>query len=147
MKTWISFATLTISALMSLHTVRADDSVTGKWKGEFDSQIGVQKYTFDFKVDGDKLTGKAVGERDMGTNEVTLTECKLDKDQISFVENLKFDDNELRIEYSGKISGDEIKFHRKVADIATEDFVAKRVKSGAVTTAGTSSTNTPAPKQ
>jgi hypothetical protein len=34
----------------------------------------------------------------------------------------------LRITYTGKVSGDEIKFTRKVADIATEEFVAKRAK-------------------
>jgi hypothetical protein len=109
----------------------AGDSVAGKWKGQFDSQIGLQKYTFEFKVDGDKLTGKAIGEREMGTNEVVIIEGKIDKDEISFVEPLKFDDNELRIEYKGKVAGDEIKLHRKVGDFAEEDLVAKRVKEDA----------------
>ena len=36
--------------------------------------------------------------------------------------------NEIRIEYKGKINGDEISFTRKVGDFATEQFVAKRVK-------------------
>jgi hypothetical protein len=124
---------LTAVALALIGPARgAEDTVAGKWKGQFDSQIGVQKYTFEFKVDGDKLTGKAVGEREMGTNEVTLTEGKINKEkaEISFVEPLKFDDNELRIEYTGKVSADEIKFHRKVGDFAEEDFVAKRVKEG-----------------
>ena len=64
----------------------------------------------------------------MGTNNVAITEGKISTNGISFVEPLKFDDNELRIEYTGKVSGDEIKFHRKVGDFAEEDFVAKRVK-------------------
>jgi hypothetical protein len=106
----------------------ADKTVAGKWKGQFDSQIGLQKYTYEFKVDGTNLTGKAIGEREMGTNEVAIAEGKINKDEISFVEPLKFQDNELRIEYTGKIAGDEIKFHRKVGDFAEEDFVAKRVK-------------------
>jgi hypothetical protein len=124
----ITLFALALSFVPSSHA--AEESVVGKWKGQFDSQIGIQKYTFEFKVDGDKLTGKAVAEREMGTNEVQLTEGKINKDEISFVENLHFGDNDIRIEYTGKISGDEIKFHRKVADIATEDFVAKRVKDG-----------------
>jgi len=117
-------------ALSLAAAAQAEDSVAGRWKGQFDSPIGLQKYTFDFKVDGDKLTGKAIGEREMGTNEVAITEGKLNKDkgEITFVELLKFDDNEIRIEYTGKISGDEIKFHRKVGDFGDEDFVAKRVK-------------------
>jgi hypothetical protein len=44
------------------------------------------------------------------------------------VENITFQDQKLRIEYTGKISGDEIKFTRKVGDFATEEFVAKRTK-------------------
>jgi hypothetical protein len=34
----------------------------------------------------------------------------------------------LRIAYKGKISGDEIKFTRNVAEISDETFVAKRAK-------------------
>ena len=64
----------------------------------------------------------------MGTNEVKLVEIKTDKDEISFVEPLKLQDNELRIEYKGKLKDDEIKLHRKVGDIAEYDIVAKRVK-------------------
>ena len=112
-------------------TALADDSVAGKWKGQFDSAIGLQKYTYEFKVDGDKLTGKAVGEREMGTNEVAITEGKISKDTISFVEQLKFDDNDIRIEYTGKLAGDEIKFTRKVGDFGNEEFTAKRVKEPA----------------
>ena len=107
----------------------ADETVAGKWKGQFDSQIGLQKYTFEFKVAGTNLTGTATGEREQGTNTVALTEGKIAKDGISFVEPLKFGDNDIRIEYTGKVAGDEIKFHRKVGDFAEEDFVAKRVKA------------------
>jgi hypothetical protein len=106
----------------------ADESFVGKWKAEFDSQIGKQKYTFEFKLEDGKLAGKAIGERQMGTNEVKLAELKTDKDEISFVEPLKFQDNDLRIEYKGKLKDDEIKLHRKVGDLAEYDIVAKRVK-------------------
>ena len=44
------------------------------------------------------------------------------------MENVKFQDMDIRIEYKGKIAGDEIKFTRQVADFATEEIVAKRVK-------------------
>jgi enterochelin esterase-like enzyme len=48
---------------------------------------------------------------------------------------LKFQDNEVRIDYTGKVADKEIKFTRKVGDIATEEFVAKRVEAGAAATA------------
>ena len=130
MKTIIKTVALAALTLAFVGTACAEDTVAGKWKGEFDSQIGLQKYTYDFKVAGTNLTGTAIGEREMGTNEVTLTEGTVSTNGIAFVELLKFDDNEIRIEYTGKVSGDEIKFHRKVGDVAEEDFVVKRIKAG-----------------
>ena len=108
----------------------ADESFVGKWKAEFDSRVGRQKYTFEFKLEDGKLAGKAIGERQMGTNEVKLVEIKTDKDEISFVEPLRLQgyDSELRIEYKGKLKDDEIKLHRKVGDNNQYDIVAKRVK-------------------
>lgn len=114
-------------ALVVLGTTRAAD-IAGKWKAEFDTQIGVQKYVFDFKADGEKLTGKAAFERQDQKGEVEITEGKIVRDEVSFVEPLKFQDQEIRIAYTGKIAGDEIKFTRKVGDFATEELVAKRVK-------------------
>ncbi|MGB8261572.1 MAG: hypothetical protein WCE75_14520 [Terracidiphilus sp.] len=96
----------------------------GKWTAEFNTQIGVQKYTYEFKVDGNTLTGKAINER----GETPITEGKIDGDTISFTENLNFNGMELKIVYTGKIAGDEIKFTRKVGDFATEELTAKRVK-------------------
>jgi hypothetical protein len=133
MKTYTKSIALAAFALAFVGTAWAQDTVTGKWKGQFDSQIGLQKYTFDLKVAGTNLTGKATGERDMGTNEVAITGGTVRTNGIFFVEPLKFGDNDIRIEYTGKVSGDEIKFHRKVGDVAEEDFVAKRVNEAATT--------------
>ena len=132
MKTYTKTIALAALTLAFIGMARAEDGVAGKWKGQFDSQIGLQKYTFEFKVAGTNLTGKAIGEREMGTNEVVITEGTVSTNGISFVEPMKFQDNEMRIEYTGKVSGDEIKFHRKVGDVAEEDFVAKRVKASDV---------------
>jgi hypothetical protein len=128
MKTRSKIIALAALTLAFVGTVRAGESVAGKWKGEFDSQIGLQRYTYDFKVSGTNLTGTAIGIREDGTNNVAITEGKINKDEISFVESLQFNDNDVRIEYTGKVSGDEIKLHRKVGDFAEEDLVAKRVK-------------------
>jgi len=106
----------------------ASGSVAGKWQGQFDSQIGVQKYTYEFKVDGTNLTGNAIGITDNSTNNSAITDGKISQDTISFVEPLKFGDNDIRIEYTGKVSGDEIKLHRKVGDFAEEDLTVKRIQ-------------------
>ncbi len=128
MKNFTKLFAVAAFVLVVIGAVRAEDSFAGKWKAQFDSQIGQQKYTFEFKVDGTNVTGRAIGERDTGTNNVEITEGKISQDEISFVEPLKRDDNDIRIEYKGKLAGDEIKLHRKVGDFAEYDIVAKRVK-------------------
>jgi len=101
--------------------------LAGRWHAEFDTQIGTQKYTYTFKVDGAQLTGTAAFERETGNGEVALKDIKLEGDKISFVEPLKFDDQEISITYAGTITGDEMKLTRQVGDIATEELVARRV--------------------
>ncbi|MGD0253164.1 MAG: hypothetical protein ABSC01_10765 [Verrucomicrobiota bacterium] len=146
MKKIVTALTLAACALAFVGTARAQDSVAGKWKGQFDSQIGLQKYTFDFKVAGTNLTGRAFGIRENGTNDVAITEGSVSTNEVCFVEPLKFDDNDIRIEYTGKVSGDEIKFHRKVGDVAEEDFVAKRVKASEAPPEAKTDTNSPPAK-
>ena len=154
MKNFTKIIALAAFALAVAGVARAEDNFAGKWQGQFDSQIGLQKYTFNLKVDGTNVTGKAIGEREMGTNEVVLIEGSISTNSITFVEMLKFGDNDIRIVYTGKISGDEIKFHRKVGDVAEEDFTAKRVKDGEAKadatadakTAATTETNSPPAK-
>jgi hypothetical protein len=112
--------------LFALAAQSAD--LTGKWTSEFDTQIGVQKYTFEFRVDGEKLTGKAWYERMGQKGEVELVEGKIKGDEIFFVEKASIEGNELRIEYSGKVAGDEMKLNRDVGGFVTEKIVVKRVK-------------------
>jgi hypothetical protein len=150
MKNIVKITGLAAFALAFVGTAPAQDNVTGKWQGQFDSQIGVQKYTYEFKVDGTNLTGRAFGITENGTNSSAITEGTVSTNGISFVEPLKFGDNDIRIEYTGKVSGDEIKFHRKVGDFAEEDFVAKRVKASDAQPdakpAATADTNSPPAK-
>jgi hypothetical protein len=120
-------ATVMGVALSFAVPVHAADA-TGKWKAEFDSQVGVQKYTYDLKVEAGKLTGKASFERMGQKGEADLKDGKVHGDEVSFVEMLDFQGNQVSITYTGKLAGDEIKFTRKVGDFATEEFVAKRVK-------------------
>ena len=102
--------------------------ITGKWTASITTAIGEMNYTFDFKVEGTKLTGKAVMSMGDNTSESALTEGSVKGDEISFVETLKVQGQELRCEYKGKISGDEIRGSRQVGSYGTEDFVAKRAK-------------------
>jgi len=117
------FLGLALSAL-ALAPVRAAD-ISGKWAASFETQVGTQKYTYDFKVSGTTLTGRAKSEN----GDTEIKEGKVTGDAVTFVENLSFQGMELKITYMGKIvSDDEIQFTRDVAGIANEPLVAKRVK-------------------
>jgi hypothetical protein len=113
----LCFFVLTVSSAFA-----AD--IAGKWKASFETQIGVQNYTYVFKVDGGKITGTAQSEH----GKATIDEGVISGDAVTFVENLDFQGNKIRIQYKGTVAGDEIKFTRNVADFATEELVAKRVK-------------------
>jgi hypothetical protein len=102
---------------------RAAD-ISGQWTATFNTQVGEQHYVYTFKVDGETLTGTA--KSDNGTSEIQNGTVK--GDDVSFVENLDYQGQKLVITYTGKVSGDEIKFTRDVAGTAKEDLVAKRVK-------------------
>lgn len=115
-----SFATVWLAALAPLFGA----DITGTWTASFDTQVGVQNYTYTFKVDGNKLTGTA--KSDNGT--IQITDGSVNGDDVSFVENLNYQGMPLRIVYKGKVSGDEVKFTRIVADMFTEELTAKRAK-------------------
>ena len=121
MKTQVS---LLVLAALSLSAMAAD--ITGTWKAEFDTQRGLQKYTFTLKQEGTRITGKANVERDGEKREAELKEGKVEGDTITFVEPLKIQDNEIAITYTGEISGNEIKFTRKVGEFGSSEATAKR---------------------
>src|ERR1041385_2930093 len=121
MKTHITLLTLAIASLSAL---AAD--ITGTWKAEFDTQRGLQKYTFTLKQEGAKVTGKVNVERDGEKRDAELKDGKVEGDTVTFVEPLKIQDNEVSITYTGKISGNEIKFTRKVGDFGSSEATAKR---------------------
>jgi enterochelin esterase-like enzyme len=102
------------------------DKISGTWKVDFDTRIGLQKYAFTFKLDGDKLAGSAEAVLNENTRQVELHDVKLEEDAISFVELLNLGGNEIRITYAGKISADGMSLTRTVGDFATEEAVAKR---------------------
>jgi hypothetical protein len=118
--------TFAIAAILAITaaTLRAAD-ISGTWTAVFDTQIGQQSYTYEFTVKDSVLTGKM--KSNLSASDIV--DGKVTGDKVSFVEIFKLEDMEVRITYSGTIvSDDEIKFTRQVADFATEELVAKRVK-------------------
>ncbi len=65
--------------------------------------------TFNFKADGDQLTGTVTSRR----GETEISDGKVSGDEISFAQVMEFNGNQVKILYKGKVSGDEIKFTRE----------------------------------
>ena len=110
--------------VLALTPIALAANVDGTWTATFDTQICEQHYTYSFKADGEKLTGTA--KNDWG--ERPIEDGTLKGDDITFTENVEFQGQKITIKYTGKLSGDEIKFTRQVGTFATEEIVAKRKK-------------------
>jgi hypothetical protein len=124
MKTRFTLVSLVVMVIATA-LVRAAD-VSGKWAATFDTQVGQQVYTYEFVVKGTSLTGTIKGNL---LGESKVEDGKVDGQKITFVENGKFMDMPIRIEYSGEMtSADEIKFTRMVVGFGNEELVATRVK-------------------
>ena len=106
-------------------------SVVGRWKAEFDTQVGPQKYLYTITQEGAALTGVANAEMGGEKRDVVLHDVKVSHDTLTFSETIEFQGNSIPITYVGVVAGDQITFTRKVGDFATETFVAKREKGGA----------------
>src|SRR6185436_15075337 len=99
MKTHVTLLAL---AVCSWSALAAD--IAGTWKAEFETQRGLQKYTFTLKQDGGNVTGKVDVDRDGEKREAELKDGKIEGDTVTFVEPLKIQDNEISITYTGIVS-------------------------------------------
>jgi hypothetical protein len=116
-------AAVAIAPAVALAAAPSAD-ISGTWTASFDSQVGQQTYAYTFKVAGGTLTGHS--KSNLGESDLTGT---VEGDKVTFVENLKYQDQTLAITYTGQIvSADEIKFKRDVAGQGGEEFTAKRQK-------------------
>jgi hypothetical protein len=98
--------------------------ISGKWTAEMTGPDGTARQsTFDFKVDGEKLTGTAGSTR--GSAEIS--EGKISGNDVSFVVVRKFNDQEFKMVYKGKVSGSEIKFTVSFGEERTFEMTAKKV--------------------
>lgn len=99
--------------------------VTGTWKGTAETPNGTIERTFIFKVDGDKLTGETSSEI-MGKS--TIMDGKIEGDNLSFTITVKFQDNDLKLNYKGKVTGNEIKFTVEIPNAGQSlEYIAKKV--------------------
>jgi hypothetical protein len=99
--------------LLALASAWAAD-ITGKWIAHVPASqgMGESDITLVFKVDGDKLTGTL--NNSLMPGDVAINEGRIGADDISFSLSRKFGENELKVVWKGKVSGNEIRFTREV---------------------------------
>lgn len=109
--------------LLSIAALAAD--ISGKWTAQMPGRGGqTHEATFNFKVDGNTVTGTVSGQR----GEMEISDGKIDGDQISFSQTMEFNGNSMKILYKGIVSGDQIKFtrQREGGQGNSAEFIAKR---------------------
>ena len=112
---------LGLLALFAFCAFAAD--VDGKWKSQFQTQDGqTRETTYTFKADGNTLTGTISGRG----GETAINNGKINGDEISFSVVRKFNDQEFKMEYKGKVSGNEIKFTVSAGERSFE-LTAKKI--------------------
>jgi len=117
------------SAILVLGAISAAlaANVDGKWVAQVPGRGGqTSETTFTFKADGAKLTGTVTGRQ----GEAPISDGTIKGDDISFTQTFEVQGNSIKVIYTGKVTGDEIKMTRKRdgGDQPATEFTAKRVK-------------------
>jgi hypothetical protein len=118
---------LAVVLVLAGMTVAWAANVDGKWVAQVPGQGGqTRETTFTFKAEGAKLTGTVSGRQ----GEVPISDGTIKGDDISFTQTFNAQGNSIKLIYTGKVSGDEIKMTRKRdgGDQPGTEFTAKRVK-------------------
>ena len=114
-------------ALLALASTGFASDVSGKWTAEVPGRGGQTRTTnFDFKVEGEKLTGTVSGMQ----SDMPISEGTIKGDEIAFKIVVNFNGNEMKLVHKGKVAGDVIKMtrSREGAEGPAQEFEAKRVK-------------------
>ena len=101
--------------------------ISGTWKAEFETQVGLQKYQFIFQLNEGKVTAKGFAETGDQKRDIEFKDAKLNGDTLTFVETRQIQDREIPVEFTGKVSDNGIEFTRKVGDFGSQQALATRV--------------------
>ncbi|HKA21439.1 MAG TPA: hypothetical protein VKN18_24390 [Blastocatellia bacterium] len=127
----MKYRVVILSAILVLAaaTLALAANVDGKWVAQVPGAQGnTREVTFNFKAEGDKLTGTMSGRP--GQPDVQISDGTIKGDDISFTQTFNAQGNTVKLVYKGKVSGDEIKFTRTIEgmDRPPSEFTAKRAK-------------------
>ena len=115
MKLILAFALAVLSAF-------AQD-VAGKWKATADGPNGAMERTFDFKVEGGKLTGETTSSF---VGRSVISNGKVNGNEVSFTITIELQGEKMEVTYKGKVTGDAIKLTSDAAG-NTFEWTGKKI--------------------
>ena len=95
---------LILIASFALTASAAD--VSGTWKASTETPNGSFETTFVFKADGEKVSGTISNQF---TGETQISDGRIEGDNLSFTVAANFNGNEFKLNYKGKVDGNEMK--------------------------------------
>lgn len=103
---------LTMLAALALGATMFAADITGKWTGKMETPNGSRDVNMAFKADGSTLTGSVSGRN----GDTPIENGKIDGDNISFTVTRKFNDREMKTNYTGTVTGESINLKYKMRD-------------------------------
>lgn len=113
----MNFRTLMLLAATTL-TVAFGADITGKWTATVPGRNGEQQTTFNFKQEGEVVTGTVAGPQ----GERPIADGKVAGDTVTFA----VESQRGKQSYTGAIAGKEIKFKREAGQGPAREFTAKK---------------------
>jgi hypothetical protein len=96
--------------------------IDGTWEGELDMMGQKMPVSYTFKAEGNVLTGSTPG---MGGEEMEIQDGKIDGNNISFSIVFDFQGQETKVDYTGVLSGDDLKISFDMMGQTTEIMLKK----------------------
>lgn len=107
---------------LALATAAFAADVTGKWVGKMETPNGARDITFNLKQDGEKLTGTTTGRG----GDIEISDGSVKGDTVKFSVVRKFQDREMKSDYTGKVEGTSLKLKFSMMDQERELTLTKQ---------------------
>jgi hypothetical protein len=124
----------------SLACLAVAADIDGKWTGEYAGGVGsrLMRLEYTFKADGNTLNGTTLVGQD--GEQVPIKNGKIDGNKVSFVVEVEFNGIQLKFDYSGVLSGNELRLSFKTEmpggdtgggpgeEMPAQEFIVKKVR-------------------
>ena len=106
---------------------KTDEGIDGTWHTWFETPFGIQTYHLHFSISNDgSASAKAEVETGDEKRDVQFIDVKMGSGAISFAEVRQFGQREMRIDYTGKLDGQNLVLNRSFGSRGGQEATATR---------------------